>query len=123
MLNIKDHDRVRTIGLERPPVNAINPELAEELTKAIKAAPEHADALVIHGREGMFSAGLDVPELVPLDRPSMFAFWTSFFGLLEAAARSPIPVAAAITGHAPAGGAVLALFCDCLLYTSDAADE
>jgi Delta3-Delta2-enoyl-CoA isomerase len=35
-----------------------------------------------------------------------------FYALLGAIAQSPIPIAAAITGHAPAGGTVLALFCD-----------
>jgi hypothetical protein len=33
-------------------------------------------------------------------------------GLMNALASSIIPIAAAITGHAPAGGTVLALFCD-----------
>jgi enoyl-CoA hydratase/carnithine racemase len=42
----------------------------------------------------------------------MRAFWGDLFGLLEALARSPIPVASAITGHSPAGGTVLALFTD-----------
>ena len=32
--------------------------------------------------------------------------------LLRAIASSPVPIVAAITGHAPAGGTVLALFCD-----------
>ena len=61
---------------------------------------------------GMFSAGLDVPTLLQLDRRGMSEVWTNFVGLLEALARSPIPVVAAITGHSPAGGAVLTLFCD-----------
>ena len=63
-------------------------------------------------KEGLFSAGLDVPELMRLNRQEMTVFWRAFFALLEAVARSPIPVAAAVTGHAPAGGAVLCLFCD-----------
>ena len=98
--------------MDRPPVNALNPELVNELTSAVRNAPEDYQALVISGREGLFSAGLDVPELMQLDHSGMSEFWKQFFGLLETVARSPIPVAAAITGHAPAGGAVLSLFCD-----------
>jgi len=42
----------------------------------------------------------------------MEAVWRDFYALMGALACSPIPIAAAITGHAPAGGTVLALFCD-----------
>jgi len=60
----------------------------------------------------MFSAGLDVPFLLTLDRPAIAALWRTFYALLRALAGSPLPIAAAVTGHAPAGGAVLMLFCD-----------
>jgi enoyl-CoA hydratase/carnithine racemase len=60
----------------------------------------------------MFSAGLDVPFLLTLDRPAMAGMWRSFYALLQSLACSPIPTAAAITGHAPAGGTVIVLFCD-----------
>ncbi|MGH8373493.1 MAG: enoyl-CoA hydratase/isomerase family protein, partial [Gammaproteobacteria bacterium] len=59
-----------------------------------------------------FSAGLDVPELLQLDRTTMHAFWKDFIDLLRTIALSPVPIIAAITGHSPAGGAVLAIFCD-----------
>jgi enoyl-CoA hydratase/carnithine racemase len=42
----------------------------------------------------------------------MAALWRDFYSLLGAIAGSPIPIVAALTGHAPAGGTVLALFCD-----------
>jgi enoyl-CoA hydratase/carnithine racemase len=42
----------------------------------------------------------------------MAALWREFYALLRVLAGSPIPIAAAITGHAPAGGTVLPLFCD-----------
>lgn len=117
MLSSIEHDRVLELRLDRPPVNAFNPSLVAALSNALREAPATADALVISGREGLFSAGLDVPELLDLDRAEMIEFWSSFFGLLETVARSPIPVAAAVTGHAPAGGAVLSLFCDYRVMT------
>lgn len=112
MLTIIDHDNVREIRLERPPVNALNPDLVSRLTEALQQAARNAGAIVLSGREGLFSAGLDVPELLGLDRAGMSRFWEQFFGLLETVARSPVPVAAAITGHCPAGGAVISIFCD-----------
>jgi len=47
-----------------------------------------------------------------LDRAAMAKFWPEFYGLLGVIAASAVPIVAAITGHSPAGGAVLALFCD-----------
>lgn len=114
MLDRIQHDHgILEIRLARPPVNALDPALMAAFRQAIEQAPrDGTDALVLSGSPGMFSAGLDVPALLPLDRARMRAFWGDFFGVCSALARAPIPVVAAVTGHSPAGGAVLALFCD-----------
>ncbi len=122
MLDILDHDHgIRELRLNRPPVNALDPALIASLRHAIEHAPrEGAQALVISGSPGMFSAGLDVPALLQLDRNAMCAFWVDFLGVCATLARSPVPSAAAITGHSPAGGAVIALFCDYRVLTRGA---
>jgi enoyl-CoA hydratase/carnithine racemase len=113
MLEITRHDQVLQLRLARPPVNALNPALISALHEAIVGAPAHgARAVVLSGSPGLFSAGLDVPGLLALDRDGMLAFWRRFNALLGAIGRSPLPIVAAIGGHSPAGGAVLALFCD-----------
>lgn len=113
MLKRIEHDTVLELRLDRPPVNALDPALVKALDRAVTGAPaEGARALVLSGSPGMFSAGLDVPALLTLDEAGIRHFWTDFFGLMEHLAASSIPIAAAITGHSPAGGAVLALFCD-----------
>ncbi|MEO7325782.1 MAG: enoyl-CoA hydratase/isomerase family protein [Dokdonella sp.] len=113
MLDIIQHESIRELRLARPPVNALDPALVQQLRLAVEAAPsEGARALVLSGAPGLYSAGLDVPTLLQLDRDAFRVFWNEFFGLCAALARSPIPVVAAITGHAPAGGAVLAIMCD-----------
>ncbi|HET7209481.1 MAG TPA: enoyl-CoA hydratase/isomerase family protein [Terriglobales bacterium] len=113
MIETLDHGAVRELRLNRPPVNALSPELIGALLQAVEVAPHDGKrALVLSGSSGMFSAGLDVPLLLKLDRSAMAAFWRKFYVLLGALASSPVPIAAAITGHAPAGGTVLALFCD-----------
>jgi len=113
MLKRIEHDKVLELRLDRPPVNALDPALVKALDEAVTGARlEGMRALIISGSPGMFSAGLDVPALLALDEARMRAFWADFFGLLEHLAGSSIPIAAAITGHSPAGGAVVALFCD-----------
>jgi enoyl-CoA hydratase/carnithine racemase len=74
--------------------------------------PRAARALVISGGEKAFSGGLDVPYLMGLDRTGLKRCWSRFFAAARAIASSPIPTAAAIAGHNPAGGCVLALCCD-----------
>lgn len=114
MLDIIEHGQgIRELRLARPPVNALDPSLVTTLRQAVERAPgDGAAALVLSGSPGLFSAGLDIPTLLQLDRTTMRAFWRDFFGVCAALARSPIPIAAAVTGHSPAGGAVLAIYCD-----------
>ena len=113
MLESIRHYSILELRLARPPVNALNPELVRTLRAAVEDADANgARGIVLSGRPGMFSAGLDVPELLQLERPQLVAFWQDFFGLCAALASSPIPVVAAIGGHSPAGGAVLSIFCD-----------
>jgi 3,2-trans-enoyl-CoA isomerase len=112
MLEIIDHGEIREISLARPPANALNPELTEALAKAFEEAGRAARAVIVSGRPGMFSAGLDVPQLIELDRDHMAGFWRSFVHVLGRIASMPVPTVFALTGHAPAGGIVMALFGD-----------
>lgn len=113
MLAKIEHEGVLEIRLERPPANALNPGLVNALRAAVESAPgAGARAVVLSGAPGLFSGGLDVPELMRLNRPQIYGFWGDFVALLKGIALSQIPIAAAITGHSPAGGAVLALYCD-----------
>lgn len=108
-----DHGPVRELRMSRPPANALSPELIAELGDAVMRAPHQgARALVLSGVPGKFSGGLDIPLLIGFDRGAILATWNSFYRLMLELAASPIPVAAAITGHSPAGGAVLSIFCD-----------
>ena len=114
MLNLTNHDNgIREIQLARPPVNALNLDLVRALRTAIDdAVRDGRRGIVLSGAQGLFSAGVDVPALLGCDRAGVREYWGEFFALCGTLARAPIPLVAAITGHSPAGGAVLALFCD-----------
>ena len=113
MIVTTDHGQVRELRLDRPPVNALSPELISALREAVTRAPEEGvRALVLSGSPGRFSGGLDIQIVAGFDRPQVERLWEDFYRLLLALAASPIPVAAAITGHSPAGGAVLTTYCD-----------
>ncbi len=118
MLNLINHEAssggtIREIQMARPPVNALNLEMLQALRAAIDAGvKEGVRAIVLSGAPGMFSAGADVPSLLQIDRAGVREFWGEFFAVCAALATSPVPVVASITGHSPAGGAVISLFCD-----------
>src|SRR3954470_12823825 len=113
MISVADHGDVREVRMSRPPVNALSTELLGALREAIERAPaEGARAVVISGGPGMFTAGLDIPLLIGLDREGIAKLWRELYGMMRALACSPIPVVAAMTGHAPAGGTVIAVYCD-----------
>jgi 3,2-trans-enoyl-CoA isomerase len=105
--------RLIELRLARPPVNALDPGLIGGLREALALAlKDGAAGVVLSGAPGTFSGGLDVPALLKLDRAALGHTWQQFFGLLSDLAHCPVPVCAALTGHSPAGGTVLALFAD-----------
>lgn len=114
MLDILPHDDgIHEIRMARAPVNALDIGLVQALREAVVDAPANgARGIVLSGAQGMFSAGVDVPALIQRDRAGVREFWDKFFALCGAIAASSIPTVAAITGHSPAGGAVMSLFCD-----------
>ncbi|MES1165642.1 MAG: enoyl-CoA hydratase/isomerase family protein [Verrucomicrobiota bacterium] len=113
MISTVDHQRVRELRLARPPVNALNPALIAALRDALaQAARDGCAGIVLSGAPGRFSGGLDVPELLRLGRPELRDTWEQFFALMKDIATSDVPIAAALTGHSPAGGTVLAIFTD-----------
>jgi enoyl-CoA hydratase/carnithine racemase len=113
MLDTIRHDAITELRLARPPVNALDPQLVDALRNAIDVAPaQGARGIVLSGRPGMYSGGLDVPALLHLEPAALRQFLRDFFELCGAIACSQVPIVAAITGHSPAGGAVLSIFCD-----------
>jgi Delta3-Delta2-enoyl-CoA isomerase len=112
MITRIDHGAVQELRLNRPPVNALSTELISALREALERATAGSRAVVISGAPGMFTAGLDLPQLLTLDRDGMTRLWRELYALMKTLSNSPIPTCAAITGHAPAGGTVIALFCD-----------
>ena len=89
MLETTRHDDVTELTLDRPPATALSPELLVALGEAVRAAPgDGARAIVLSGAEGMFSAGLDVPLFLELDRDRVRAAWIALFGTMEGLACS-----------------------------------
>jgi enoyl-CoA hydratase len=107
------------LSVDRPPANAMNLELLREVVEGVAlAASEAPRALVLAGRPDCFSAGADlkaVPAYGPAEQREMVALINAMaLGGYEL----PVPVVGAITGHAIAGGMVLALCADIRVASS-----
>lgn len=107
-------DGIQTVSLDRGKANPINHQMLREFRQLIQTTNDDASirGSVLTGKPGYFSAGLDVVELYSYDEPTMVEFWQDLAGLLADLSASPKPWVAAISGHSPAGGCVLALCCD-----------
>ena len=114
LVEVQRDGRMAVVRMARPPANAINSEMCQALLATIDEleADEEIDGAILAGRLGMFSAGLDVIELYKLDAAAMAAFWSEFTEVFLRLFGSSLSWVAAIEGHAPAGGCVLALACD-----------
>ena len=105
---------VATIRLDRPPMNALNTELQEQLRMAAEDVTANRDvgAVVLYGSERVFAAGADVKEFAAMTHADMVRDADRLSSSLNALARIPKPVIAAVTGYALGGGCELALTAD-----------
>jgi enoyl-CoA hydratase len=104
---------IAVVGIDRPPANAMDPQLLEEGRAAVGDLQQMAPAaVVLHGRPGFFSAGLDLKVTPTLDADGRRALVEGINGLFTAWYGLPMPVVCAVGGHAIAGGLILALCSD-----------
>ncbi len=110
-MRIEREGPVALLRMENGKANAMSPTLLERLDGLLGQLGD-ARAAVITGQGTAFSAGLDLPTLTDLDRAAMRGFIRRFEAVMMRLFELPIPVIAAVNGHAVAGGCVLALQAD-----------
>jgi enoyl-CoA hydratase/carnithine racemase len=113
-VTVEVRDRVATVRLDRPKMNALNTQVQRELAEAAAEVGSSTDvgAVVLYGGEKVFAAGADVKEFAGWSYTDMVDHSIGLQASLTAIARIPKPVVAAVTGYALGGGCELALCAD-----------
>jgi 3,2-trans-enoyl-CoA isomerase len=108
------NDRLAIITLDRGRSNAINHQMVKELITCVQILERDSSVggLILTGKPGFFSSGIDLIEAYEYDEEQSRALWTDFLLLQRTLAAFKKPMVAAISGHSPAGGCVLAICCD-----------
>jgi len=113
-LKLDIRENVAYLMMKHGKANALNSEMIRELKDALEIVQndERIGGLILYGQEGFFSAGLDLIALYDYDKVQIEAFWCLFLEVIKTFVAFNKPAIAAISGHSPAGGCVLALCCD-----------
>ena len=109
-ISIRADGDIAVVAIDRPPANALDPQLLDEGREAAhEIERSEPAAVVLHGRPGFFSAGLDLKVTPTLDQDGLRTLVQGINGLFMAWYGLPRPVVCAVNGHAIAGGLILAL--------------
>ncbi len=114
MISLDTSDGVATLTLDDGKRNAMNFAWFDAFDGALTEVEQDEDAkvLLVAGREGTFSAGLDLKLLPTLDGEGLARLITQFARVMHRVWLFPKPVVAACTGHALGGGTILSMCCD-----------
>ena len=121
-VRLEVEEAVATMRLDRPPMNALDVAMQEEIRAIATEAGARADvrAVVIYGGEKVFAAGADIKEMADMTYTDMVDRSARLQSAFTAVARIPKPVVAAVTGYALGGGCELALCADIRICAGDA---
>src|SRR5262249_41246035 len=112
-MDVEMQDGVALLRMRAPKANAIGQAWLDRMDQLLADLEARAPAaMVLIGEGRAFSAGLNLPEIIELDRAGLQRFILTFSRTMLRVASLPWPVAAAVHGHALAGGDVLAMQAD-----------
>jgi enoyl-CoA hydratase/carnithine racemase len=108
LVNYEHSNSVATITLDDGKVNVLSLNMLGEISKALDRASKDEAVVILRGREGVFSAGFDLPVLQDGGKEAL-EMLRAGFDLAERVLCFPYPVVIGCTGHAIAMGVFLVL--------------
>ncbi|NKC00622.1 MAG: crotonase/enoyl-CoA hydratase family protein [Pseudomonadales bacterium] len=110
-MSLEIKDGVALIKLDDSKANVVGHALIDQVMAGLSQATEDAEAVVVAGRSGLFSAGFDLDE-IKKGPDNATKLVNRGAEMLLAMYSHPQPLLAACTGHAIAAGAFMLLACD-----------
>ena len=105
-------DDISIITLDDGKANVFSPKMIQDVNECLDKVPTESGALIITGRDGMFSAGFDLKIISSGDMQATMDMSLSGFKLLSRIFSFPRPILAACSGHGIALGTFLLCCCD-----------
>lgn len=118
-IETRDDGGILVLEINRPPVNALDPEVLDELSDTLEGA-EEADAVILTGAGSAFSAGADLPKVLGASAAEIDAGIDALSRCFEALFLFPRPLVAAVNGFALGGGAIFTCTADHRIMAEDA---
>lgn len=113
MIHRQDRKSVTVLRMEHGKANAVDSELFDQLARRLDELEQSsARALVLTGTGTIFSAGVDLFQILEGGEAYLRDFLPRLSQIIVRLLTLPRPVVAAVNGHAIAGGCVLACACD-----------
>ena len=103
---------ISTITLDDGKANVFSSKMSQDINQCLDEVATEEGCLIITGKEGMFSAGLDLKTIQSGDTDKIIEMSTAAFKLLARIFSIPRPVIAACSGHGIALGTFLLCCCD-----------
>ncbi len=103
---------ISTITLDDGKANVFSSKMSQDINQCLDEVATEEGCLIITGKEGMFSAGLDLKTIQSGDADKIIEMSTAAFKLLARIFSFPRPVIAACSGHGIALGTFLLCCCD-----------
>ena len=111
-MNYELRNEVAIVSLDDGKANVVGHSFIDELNEALnRAEQDSAGAVILRGREGIFSAGFDLGEFKKGAEAGM-SMVSKGMQLLIRLYSFPLPLVVACTGHGIAMGAFIILACD-----------
>ena len=109
---LTNKDDISIITLDDGKANVFSPKMIQDVNECLDKVPTESGALIITGRDGMFSAGFDLKIISSGDMQATMDMSLSGFKLLSRIFSFPRPILAACSGHGIALGTFLLCCCD-----------